>query len=137
MSTAIENLKAARERAAAVRPEVGGFPYLAEALRQAGVSTYHCTVPAGTSVYVTDAGPVVTQSGPLVDGTADISPWDEKALIAAIRADQAGSTSYPEFVSGCWNAGVLHYEVNLAARTCTYHGALGDSYTESYQPVSI
>jgi uncharacterized protein YbcV (DUF1398 family) len=135
MSTATENLKAARERAAAVRPKAGGFPYLAEALRQAGVSTFRCTVPAGTSVYITDTGPVVTQTAPILD--TDIAPWDEEALIAAIRADQAGRTSYPEFVSGCWNAGVLHYKVDLVARTCTYHGVLGDSYTESYPHVSI
>ncbi|MFE8013800.1 DUF1398 family protein [Streptomyces antibioticus] len=137
MSTAIENLRAAQERAAAVRPKTGGFPYLAEALRQAGVRTYHFTVPGNTSLYVTDAGPVATQSAPIVDGMADIAPWDEKSLVAAIRADQEGATSYPEFVNGCWNAGVVHYEVDLAARTCTYHGALGDSYTESYPHVSI
>ncbi|RSS83610.1 DUF1398 family protein [Streptomyces sp. WAC06614] len=137
MSTAIENLRAAQERAATVRPKVGGFPYLAEALRQAGVRTYRCTVPAGASLYVTDAGPVATQTAPIVDGAVDVAPWDEAALVAAIRADQAGRTGYPEFVSACWNAGVLHYEVDLAARTCTYYGALGDSYTESYPHVDI
>ncbi|MER6448737.1 DUF1398 domain-containing protein [Streptomyces venezuelae] len=137
MSNAIENLKAAQERAAAVRPRVGGFPYLAEALRQAGVRTYHCTVPAGTSVYVTDSGPVVTQGEPIVDGTQDIAPWDEEALVKALRTDQAGESTYPEFVSGCWNAGVLHYEVDLKARTCVYHGALGESYTESYPHADI
>ncbi|MET8752214.1 DUF1398 family protein [Streptomyces sp. NPDC004667] len=137
MSTAIENLKAALERAAAVRPRVGGFPYLAEALRQAGVSAVRCTVPAGISVYITDAGPVVTRTTPILEGMADIAPWDEEALTAAIRADQAGRTSYPEFIDGCWNAGVLHYEVDLNARTCTYNGALGDAYTESYPSVSI
>lgn len=137
MSTAITDLAAALERATAVRPKVDGFPYLAEALRQAGVRTYCCTVPAGTGVYVTGAGPVVTQAAPLVVGMADIAPWDEAALIAAIRSDQAGESSYPEFVSGCWNAGVLHYEVDLAARTCTYVGVLGESYTESYPNVTI
>lgn len=137
MSTAIANLMAARERAAAVRPDIGGFPYLAEALRQAGVQTYLCTVPAGTSVYVTEAGPVITQATPLVDGTADVAAWDEEALATALRADQAGRTSYSEFSSSCWNAGVLHYEVDLTARTCTYHGALGETYTESYPRVDI
>ncbi|MFG2608450.1 DUF1398 family protein [Streptomyces sp. NPDC048514] len=137
MNTAIDNLKAARERAAAVRPKVGGFPYLAEALRQAGVAAYHYTVPGGTSVYLSDAGPVVSQAAPLVDGMAEIAPWDEGALIAAIRADQEGLTAYPEFVSGCWRAGVLRYEVDLTARTCSYHGALGDSYTESYPHVDL
>ncbi len=36
MSKAIENLEAAQKRAMAMRPKVGGFPYLAETLRRAG-----------------------------------------------------------------------------------------------------
>ena len=36
MSRAIENLEAAQKRALAIRPRVGGFPYLAETLRRAG-----------------------------------------------------------------------------------------------------
>jgi hypothetical protein len=39
MSDAIENLTAAQRRAMAGRPR-GGFPYLAEVLRQAGVVSY-------------------------------------------------------------------------------------------------
>ena len=38
MSKAIENLEAAQKRAMAIRPKVGGFPYLAETLRRAGVT---------------------------------------------------------------------------------------------------
>jgi hypothetical protein len=38
MSKATENLQAAQPRAAAGRPKVGGFPYLAETLRRAGVT---------------------------------------------------------------------------------------------------
>ena len=37
MSKAIENLQAAQQRAIAARPKLGGFPYLAETLRNAGV----------------------------------------------------------------------------------------------------
>ena len=36
MSKATENRQAAQQRAMAVRPKVGGFPYLAETLRRAG-----------------------------------------------------------------------------------------------------
>jgi len=37
MSGAIDNLQAALQRAVAGRPVVGGFPYLAETRRRAGV----------------------------------------------------------------------------------------------------
>jgi uncharacterized protein YbcV (DUF1398 family) len=36
MSKAIENLQAAQQRTIAMRPKVGGCPYLAEVLRQSG-----------------------------------------------------------------------------------------------------
>lgn len=137
MSTAIENLKAAQERATAGRPQVGGFPYLAEVLRQAGVRRYHCTVPAAASLYLTDAGPVAVQGPPILDGMAEVARWDREAVIAAIRTDQAGRSSYAEFSRACWAAGVVRYEVDLTARTCTYYGAAGEHYVESYPLVDV
>ncbi len=38
MSKATENLASAQQRAMAIWPKVGGFPYLAETLRRAGVT---------------------------------------------------------------------------------------------------
>jgi uncharacterized protein YbcV (DUF1398 family) len=37
MTKAIDNLEEALKRAALSRPKIGGFPYLAETLRRAGV----------------------------------------------------------------------------------------------------
>jgi uncharacterized protein YbcV (DUF1398 family) len=37
MSKALENLQAAQQRAMVGRPKIGGFPYLVETLRRAGV----------------------------------------------------------------------------------------------------
>jgi hypothetical protein len=37
MSNAIDHLQAAQQSAMAGRPKVGGFPYLAETLRRAGL----------------------------------------------------------------------------------------------------
>lgn len=51
MSQAILNLKAAQERAMAIRPRVGGFAYLAEVLRQAGVIRNIWFLPACESLY--------------------------------------------------------------------------------------
>ncbi|WP_307817098.1 DUF1398 family protein [Streptomyces sp. CRPSP2-6A1] len=49
---------------------------------------------------------------------------------APVRADQAGETTFPAFVRACWDAGIAWYDVDAAARTCTYYGSDGDSYTE-------
>ncbi len=59
MSRAIENLQAAQKRAMAVRPEAGGFPYLAEVLRQAGVKRNLWFLPSLQRIYITDDGPVL------------------------------------------------------------------------------
>ncbi|WP_329201679.1 MULTISPECIES: DUF1398 family protein [unclassified Streptomyces] len=136
-SDAISRLHAAMERGAAARPKVGGFPYLAESLRQAGVTHCRMAVPSNAFLYLTRHGDIVVQGEPLVTGFTLAPQFDEAAVIAALRADQAGETTFHEFVRGCWNAGIVWYDVDTATRTCTYYGANGDSYTEDYPSVTL
>jgi uncharacterized protein YbcV (DUF1398 family) len=137
MSTAIEILQAAQQRAVAIRPKVGGFPYLAETLCRAGVKRNQWILPACQSLYLTDAGPVIVQGVPLLSGAADVPRFDRDALIAALRTDQAGKSTFPEFLQSCWRAGVVRYDVDFAARTCTYYGCEGENYLEEYPGVTI
>lgn len=137
MSNAIENLQAAQKRAIAIRPKVGGFPYLAETLRRAGVTRNQWFLPACESLYLTKDGPVVTQGTPLVSGTVDVPRFDREALVKALRTDQAGNSTFPEFLMGCWRAGIVRYDVDFSIRTCTYYGAEGEEYIESYPEVSV
>src|SRR5271169_109784 len=94
MSDAIVNLQAALQRALAIRPSVGGFPYLAETLRRAGVTRNLWFLPACESLFLTNDGPVVTQGAPLVSGTVDVPPFDREALIKALRTDQGGKARF-------------------------------------------
>lgn len=135
MSKAIENLLAAQTRAMAGRPEIGGFPYLAETLRRAGVNRNIWFLPACQSLYLTDDGPVVTQGTPVSSGTVDVPPFDRDALIAALRTDQAGKSTFPEFLAASWRAGVVRYDVDFTARTVTYYGCNGEEYVEGYPSV--
>src|SRR5271156_5444388 len=130
MSKAIDNLQAAQQRAMAGRPKVGGFPYLAETLRLAGVRRNLWFLPACESLFLTEQGPVVTQGTPLVSGTVDVPPFDRDALIAALRTDQAGKSTFPEFLSATWRAGVVRYDVDFTARRIVYYGAHGEEYVE-------
>lgn len=132
MSEAISNLEAAQERAMAGRPRVGGFPYLAEILRRAGVTRNVWHLPACTSVYLTQLGSVVQQGTPLVSGAVDVPPFDEQSLVAAIRVDQAGESTFPQFLLTAWQAGVTRYEVDFVERHVTYEGSRGESYLERY-----
>ncbi len=137
MSKAIENLNKALERAAAIRPKVGGFPYLAESLREAGVIRNVWSLPAGQSLFLTNLGPVVMQGPPLVSGTVDVPAFDQDALITALRLDQAGESTFPEFLASTWRAGVVRYDVDFAARTVAYLGCSGEEYVEAYPAVEI
>ena len=137
MSKAIETLQAAQQRAMAGRPPVGGFPYLAATLRRAGVNRNIWDLPSCQSIYLTSEGPVVMQGTPLLTGMADIPTFDRDALIRALRTDQAGNSTFPEFLLSTWKAGVVRYEVDLEARTVTYLGWNGEQYVESYPEVKV
>lgn len=137
MKNRIERLSEAQRNAMAVRPKVGGFPVLAEVLRQAGVISNRWSLPACQSVYVMDEGAVVQQGTPLVTGTHDVPKFDKEALITALRADQSGQSTFPEFLLATWRAGIVGYEVDFLSRKVTYFGADGETYTEAYSAVDV
>ena len=137
MSIAIESLQSAQKRAMDGRPKVGGFPYLAETLRRSGVTRNLWYLPACQSLYLTADGPVVTLGTPLASGTVDVPPFNREALIAALRADQAGKSTFPEFLEASWRAGVVRYNVDLVGRKVAYYGCNGEEYVEDYPQVEV
>ena len=67
----------------------------------------------------------------------DVPQFNRDALIAALRKDQAGESTFPEFLSASWKAGVVWCEVDFAARTVSYYGCHGEEYVEAYPAVVI
>lgn len=137
MSKAIEKLMNAQKIAMQTRPKIGGFPYLAEVLRQSGVTRNVWSLPSCQSLFLTKEGPVVMQGEPLVTGAVDVSKFDQEALIQALRIDQAGKSTFPEFLNATWKAGVVSYDVDFAKRMVTYFGCEGDKYQEEYPAVQV
>jgi uncharacterized protein YbcV (DUF1398 family) len=137
MSKAIENLEAAQKRAMAIRPKVGGFPYRAESLLQAGVIRTLWDLPSCQSIYLIQEGPVVTQGAPLVSGTADVPAFDQAAQMKALRTDQAGASTFHKVLAASWQAGVVRYDVDFAPRTVAYYGCNEERYIESYPAVDL
>ncbi len=74
---------------------------------------------------------------PLASGMVDVPAFDQQALIAALRTDQAGNSTFPEFLTASWRAGVVRYDVDFAARTVAYYGAHGEEYIEDYPAVDL
>lgn len=118
------------------KPKVGGFPFLAESLRQAGAVTNTWNLPGCQCIFELKGGDIAIQGEPLVTGWVAVPPFDEAGLVAAIRKDQAGESTFPEFLQAAWVAGVTSYVVDFEARTVTYYGSGGQNYCENYPAVS-
>lgn len=137
MNKMTEKLTEAQKYAMSIRPQVGGFPVLAEVLRQAGVQMNRWSLPSCQSVYLMKEGSVVQQGSPLVTGTHEIPQFDQEALIKALRTDQEGRSTFPEFLQAAWKAGVVGYDADFAQRKVTYYGSQGESYLEEYPAVEV
>lgn len=137
MNIAVEQLVAAQAQAMRMRPKVGGFPVLAKILRQAGVHSNEWHLPSLQSNYQTDHGPVIQQGTPLAIGSLAVARFDRDAVIQAIRTNQAGESTFAEFLQSVWEAGVIRYVADFDARNVTYYGADGFCYVEAYPDVDI
>jgi uncharacterized protein YbcV (DUF1398 family) len=113
MSNIIKKLTEAQQKAMENRPQVGGFPYLAEVLRQAGILKNIWHLPSCQSLYDMQEGCVVQQGIPLATGAHIIPPFNQDMLIQALRKDQAGLGSFHGFLSSAWQAGVISYVVDF------------------------
>ena len=59
----------------------------------------------------------MTLGTPLASGTVDVPRFNRDALITALRVDQAGESTFAEFLEASWKAGVVRYEVGFSARS--------------------
>jgi uncharacterized protein YbcV (DUF1398 family) len=133
-----ERLQKAMTHAMANRPQVGGFPYLAECLRMAGARFNIWSLPTAQSIFiVSDGTSLVNQGAPLVTSVGETHSFDQESLIKAIRRDQAGESTFQEFLVSAWNAGVVGYVVDFEQRTVTYLGANDETYTEAYPVTDV
>ena len=137
MNKIADKLTEAQQYAISIRPKSGGFPVFAEVLRQAGVKINRWFLPSCQSIYLTEDGAVVQQGIPIIKGIHEIPKFDREALISAIRSDQEGLCTFPEFLCASWKAGVIEYEVDFITKKVTYYGANGESYLEEYPAVEI
>ena len=137
MSNVVEKLIETQKYAMSIRPKIGGFPVLAEVLRQSGVVMNRWTLPSCQSVYIMKEGNVVQQGQPIVTGGFEFPKFNLEALIKALRDDQEGRSIFPEFLTQAWKAGVVGYDVDFAGRKVIYYGVNGESYIEEYPAVEI
>jgi uncharacterized protein YbcV (DUF1398 family) len=70
----------------------------------------------------------VTRGAPLVSGSVDVR---------ALRTDQAGESTFAEFLMASWRSGVVRYNVDFETRTDTYYGCNGEEYVEGYPAANV
>lgn len=90
-----------------------------------------------TVIYITDEGDLLQPGTFLRTAKTVIPAYDEDAVIEAIRVDQRGESTFPDFVEASFRAGVIRFEVDTAARTCIYFGAHAETYLEKYPAVHL
>jgi Protein of unknown function (DUF1398) len=137
MSKAIENLETAFQRAMAIRLKVGGSrtwprPCDWQALRAISGSFARMSELVFDGIW---AGRDDWYS--LASGAVDVPVFNREALIAALRTDHAGNSTFPEFLAASRRAGVVRYDVDFAARTVAYYGVNGEEHIEAYPAVEV
>jgi uncharacterized protein YbcV (DUF1398 family) len=137
MTSPLLALQKAQEFAFNNKPLEGGFPFLAECMRRAGVRRNTWYLPACTSVYEMENTTLVTQMPSLIQSMVEVPMWNQDTLIAAIRTDQAGQTQFVEFLQAAFAAGVLRYEVDFEDCSVTYYGVRDVCYKEIYPKVNV
>jgi len=135
MSSLITKLTEAQNYAMSIKPKVGGFPHLANALFKSGILLNRWQLPSCQSIYFMEEGQVVQQGPTLVTGTLEVPKFDREALIKSIRIDQLGESTFFEFLQNIWNAGVVSYDADFVKRHVIYFGVKGESYLEEYPAV--
>ncbi|MDR3525863.1 MAG: DUF1398 family protein [Rhizomicrobium sp.] len=111
----------------------GAFPTIVSRLLAAGVDQYHADLlRAEKTYYMPDGDSHISSAEPVEGAIADL--FDPAAVAAAIRASQAASISYTEFLKRIAAAGCTSYFVSLSGRRALYLGRRADSYIEYFPP---
>lgn len=119
------------------RPPTGGFPFLAACLKKVGVTKNIWYLPSAQSTYLISGETLIQQGQPILQGLLPVQKFNQTLLQKAIKTDQKGQSTFPEFLLSAWNAGVIRYEVDFLTHTVTYYGANNEHYSEDYKAVTI
>ncbi len=107
------------------------FPQVVGRLLRAEVESYCVDFISGTKTYYTTSGQTHTERMLLkLDSVAE--EFSADLLVASIRAAQADSIRYPEFVERSRSAGVLGYWAFLTGRQVIYFGRKGELHIEKF-----
>ena len=109
------------------------FPQGVRRLMEIGVESYFVDLASKRKTYYMGDGRTHTE--PMILNVDPIAgKFSPAELIAAIRAAQADTIRYPEFVKRSTGAGVIGYWAFLTGKRVVYLGRNGESHVEEFPP---
>ena len=107
------------------------FPEVVRRLLDAGVESYFCDLASTQETFYARDGKTHVEKMTLPPGPIahEFSPSE---LVAAIRAAQADTIRYPEFVERSRAAGVIAYWSFLTGKKVMYFGRKGEFHIEEF-----
>jgi uncharacterized protein YbcV (DUF1398 family) len=117
--------------------ETVNFPTVVGKLIAAGAESYHCDLyRREKTFYMPDGSSHIEQESELdpheFNGTHIARDFAEDKIVAALRAVQAGSITYVEFLRRIMAAGCVGYQVCIAGKRALYFGRAGQVYVEKF-----
>lgn len=107
------------------------FPAVVGKLMQAGVEGYHADLRRAEKTYYMPNGESHVVSAAAINGVP-AQDFSATGVETAVRAIQAGKTSYGDFCGEIFAAGCVGYLVSLVGRRAVYFGRKGDLYVEPF-----
>jgi uncharacterized protein YbcV (DUF1398 family) len=107
------------------------FPEVVRILLEAGVESYRVDLVRGDDTFYMLSGETHVEKMTLP--SAKIADnFSQTAIAAAIRAAQADSIRYPEFLNRAMAAGTAAYHAYLTGRKVIYFGRKGELHIEEF-----
>ena len=107
------------------------FPEVVNRLGAIGCEQYHADFRRKEKTYYLPDGQSDVQALDVSD-TSIPAVFSDHALVAALRAIQAGQIPYVEFLRRIMVAGCVGYVVNITGKRAMYFGRNGESYLEVF-----
>ena len=107
------------------------FPDVVRILTAEDVESYRADLVRLEETFYSTSGETFVEKMDLPRGDIALN-FSAAEVASAIRASQAGTCDYREFLSRLMSAGTTSYEVFLSGKQCIYFGRKGEFHVEEF-----
>jgi uncharacterized protein YbcV (DUF1398 family) len=107
------------------------FPEVVRRLLEAGVESYFADLAKGEETFYMPDGATHVEKM-ILPSTAIAEAFSSSGIVSAIRAAQADTIRYPEFMKRAAAAGIIGYWAFLTGKKVIYFGRKGEFHVEEF-----